>query len=86
LYWHLNGNNLAILPKVINKESAVGYLLARYREQHAELLTFGAGDSKTDAAFMALCDYAIIPKTPNSASYWLPPDDSPYSLYRQLHP
>jgi len=62
LYWHLNGNNLAILPKVINKESAVEYLLARYREQHPELLTFGAGDSKTDAAFMALCDYAIIPK------------------------
>ena len=62
LYWHLNGNNLALLPKIINKESAVRYLLDRYRQQHPEILTFGAGDSNTDAAFMALCDYALIPK------------------------
>lgn len=62
LYWHLNGNNLAILPKIITKETAVSYLLERYRQQHPELLTFGAGDSHTDAPFMALCDYALIPK------------------------
>lgn len=62
LYWHLNGNNLAILPKIINKENAVSYLLDGYRQRHPELLTFGAGDSQTDAAFMALCDYALIPK------------------------
>jgi len=62
LYWHLNGNNLAVLPKIINKESAVSYLINGYKQQHLELLTFGAGDSKTDAPFMALCDYALIPK------------------------
>jgi predicted mannosyl-3-phosphoglycerate phosphatase (HAD superfamily) len=62
LYWHLNGNNLAVLPKIINKETAVGYLLDRYRRRHPELLTFGAGDSRTDAAFISLCDYALIPK------------------------
>lgn len=62
LYWHLNGNNLAILPKIINKESAVQYLLAQYRQTHPDLLTFGAGDSYSDAAFMTLCDYAIVPK------------------------
>ncbi|WP_432742868.1 hydrolase [Methylobacter sp. G7] len=62
LYWHLNGNNLALLPKIINKESAVSYLLEGYKQQHSKVLTFGAGDSKTDAAFMALCDYALIPK------------------------
>lgn len=62
LYWHLNGNNLALLPEIINKESAVSYLLDGYRKQHPELITFGAGDSKTDAPFMALCDYALIPK------------------------
>lgn len=62
LYWHLNGNNLAVLPKIINKESAVRYLIDGYKQQHPELLTFGAGDSKTDAPFMALCDYALIPK------------------------
>ena len=61
LYWHLNGNNLALLPKIINKESAVSYLLNGYK-QYSEVLTFGAGDSKTDAPFMALCDYALIPK------------------------
>jgi len=62
LYWHLNGNNLAVLPKIINKESAVSYLIEGYKQQHPELLTFGAGDSKTDAPFMGLCDYALIPK------------------------
>lgn len=61
LYWHLNGNNLAILPKIITKESAVEYLINIYKQQHPELITFAAGDSKTDAAFMALCDYALIP-------------------------
>ncbi|MDP2902200.1 MAG: HAD hydrolase family protein [Methylovulum sp.] len=62
LYWHINGNNLAILPSIINKESAVSYLLDSYKQQHSEVLTFGAGDSKTDAPFLALCDYALIPK------------------------
>jgi len=69
LYWHLNGNNLAVLPKPINKESAVAYLLERYRQQHPELLTFAAGDSKTDAAFMSLCDYALIPKNTQLSRY-----------------
>ena len=62
LYWHINGNNLAVLPKIINKESAVRYLIEGYQQQHPELLTFGAGDSHTDAPFMGLCDYALIPK------------------------
>ena len=62
LYWHLNGNNLAVLPKIINKESAVSYLIDGYKQQHPELLTFGAGDSNTDAPFMVLCDYVLIPK------------------------
>ena len=62
LYWHINGNNLAVLPKIINKESAVRYLIDGYKQQHPELLTFGAGDSHTDAPFMGLCDYALIPK------------------------
>ncbi|MDD2724401.1 MAG: hydrolase [Methylovulum sp.] len=62
LYWHLNGNNLAVLPDIIRKEHAVSFLLERYRQQHPELFTFAAGDSHTDAPFMALCDYALIPK------------------------
>jgi len=62
LYWHFNGNNLAVLPKIVNKESAVSYLMDHYRRQHPQLLTIGAGDSHTDAAFMALCDYVLIPR------------------------
>ncbi|MDO9106639.1 MAG: hydrolase [Methylovulum sp.] len=62
LYWHLNGNNLAVLPGIIKKEYAVSYLLDNYKQQHADVLTFGAGDSRTDAPFLALCDYALIPK------------------------
>ena len=62
LYWHLNGNNLAVLPDIIRKEHAVNFLLDRYRQHHPELLTFAAGDSHTDAPFMALCDYAIVPR------------------------
>ncbi|MGR9088156.1 MAG: hydrolase [Gammaproteobacteria bacterium] len=61
-YWHLNGNNLAVIPGFVNKENAVRYLLDGYRRQHPQLLTFGAGDSLTDAAFMTLCDYALIPR------------------------
>ncbi len=62
LYWHINGNNLAVLPTCIRKENAVAYLLAKYQSQYGEVLSFGAGDSKTDAPFMVLCDYALIPK------------------------
>ena len=73
LYWHLNGNNLAVLPKIINKESAVSYLLEHYQRQYPNLVTFGAGDSKSDAPFMALCDYALIPKNTQLATHLMLP-------------
>lgn len=59
---HRNGNNLAILPNALNKSHAVAHVTARLREQHGEILTFGMGDSKSDARFMAACDYAIVPR------------------------
>ncbi len=59
---HRNGNNLAILPNALNKSHAVAYVSARLREQHGEILTFGMGDSRSDARFMAACDYAIVPR------------------------
>ncbi len=62
VYWHINGNNLAALPKIIAKEHAVAYLLAKHHQEHGEVLSFGAGDSNTDAPFLALCDYAVVPK------------------------
>ncbi len=59
---HRNGNNLAILPNALNKAHAVAWVTERLREQHGEILTFGIGDSRSDARFMAACDYAIIPR------------------------
>lgn len=59
---HRNGNNLAILPKALNKANAVARITARLREEHGEIVTFGMGDSRSDARFMAACDYAIIPR------------------------
>jgi len=59
---HRNGNNLAILPKALNKANAVTRITALLREEHGEIVTFGMGDSRSDARFMAACDYAIIPR------------------------
>lgn len=61
-YLHRNGNNLAVLPKALNKANAVLHLKAVLSEQHGEILSFGMGDSKSDACFMSQCDYAIIPR------------------------
>lgn len=58
---HRNGNNLAILPNALNKANAVAYVTEKLRAQHTDIITFGMGDSKSDARFMAACDYAIVP-------------------------
>jgi hydroxymethylpyrimidine pyrophosphatase-like HAD family hydrolase len=58
---HRNGNNLALLPKTLNKARAVAYLRAELEAEHGPILSFGMGDSRSDARFMAACDYAIIP-------------------------
>jgi hypothetical protein len=58
---HRNGNNLALLPKTLNKARAVAHLRATLEAQHGPILTFGMGDSASDARFMAACDYAIVP-------------------------
>lgn len=60
-YIHRNGNNLAILPKMLNKARAVNYLHQKFKKEYGEIMTFGMGDSRSDARFMAACDYAIIP-------------------------
>ena len=60
-YLHRNGNNLAVLPSSLGKEHAVRHLIERLRLGHDELLTVGMGDSLSDAAFMAECDYAMTP-------------------------
>lgn len=60
-YLHRNGNNLAVLPKTLNKARAVRYLQQQLRAEHGEIMTLGMGDSQSDARFMAACDYAIVP-------------------------
>lgn len=59
---HRNGNNLAVLPKTLDKAEAVAYVRERLRREYGEIVTFGMGDSRSDARFMADCDYAIIPR------------------------
>lgn len=59
---HRNGNNLAVLPRALDKADAVAYITERLRREHGEIVTFGMGDSRSDARFMADCDYAIIPR------------------------
>ena len=59
---HRNGNNLAILPRALDKADAVRYVAGRLRREHGDIVTFGMGDSRSDARFMADCDYAIIPR------------------------
>ncbi len=62
LYCHSNGNNLAILPKIIGKADAVNFLIEHYRNHFDQFVTIGLGDSHTDLPFMSLCDYAIVPQ------------------------
>ena len=58
---HINGNNVAYLPPHLGKRQAVEHLLDELRALHPGLPVIGLGDSVTDAAFMALCDFAMIP-------------------------
>jgi hydroxymethylpyrimidine pyrophosphatase-like HAD family hydrolase len=61
-YLHRNGNNFAVLPNALNKAHAVRYVIEQLRQEHGEIMTFGMGDSRADAAFMSACDYAIVPR------------------------
>jgi len=61
-YCHLNDNNLAILPRCLNKAPAVKFLQQQLNQQYADYLSFGIGDSVTDMPYMQLCDYFMTPK------------------------
>ena len=58
---HSNGNNLSVLPPWISKRKAVRYVIGQTRAKDPERLIIGAGDSRSDLAFMMECDFAIIP-------------------------
>lgn len=61
LCWHHNGRNGALLVKGVGKAEAVRMLLQEMGEKEP-ILTLGVGDSLSDAPFMALCDFAIMPR------------------------
>lgn len=58
---HLNDNNAALLPPHLGKHHAVAYLLPSLRARHPDTPVIGIGDSHTDAPFMQLCDFAMLP-------------------------
>ncbi|MER2539194.1 MAG: hypothetical protein ABTQ26_08130 [Azonexus sp.] len=68
VFIHTNTNNLALIPRWLDKRNAVEYLRRRYADQHKEVLTFGMGDSLVDLNFVAACDYMIVPAASQIAS------------------
>ncbi len=58
---HFNDNNLSVVPRCLGKRQAVKYVLNRY-DGGEPVLTLGLGDSLSDAAFLAACDFAMIPR------------------------
>jgi hydroxymethylpyrimidine pyrophosphatase-like HAD family hydrolase len=63
-YVHFNDNNLAVIPRCLNKRYAVQYLIDnKLRRTDSEVLTIGMGDSESDIDFMAACDYCLTPRS-----------------------
>lgn len=58
-YWHMNGNNLAIIPNVVSKQQAVRYYLDTLKQKPP--LCFGFGDSLSDHGFMRECHLWATP-------------------------
>lgn len=66
---HVNGNNVAYLPPHLGKRQAVEHLLDELRALHPDRPVIGLGDSVTDAPFLALCDFAMIPGSSQLADH-----------------
>ena len=58
---HCNDNNLSIVPRFLDKEHAVRYVIAHYFGSEP-VLTIGMGDSLSDAGFLEVCDYSFMPR------------------------
>jgi len=58
---HRNGNNVALMPAWLGKANAVAHLLPGLRARFPDASVIGIGDSLTDAPFMRLCDFAMLP-------------------------
>ena len=57
---HHNHNNFTIMPRCIAKEHAVKYLLENVYPDEPRTL-FGLADSNSDASFLSLCDFCVVP-------------------------
>ena len=60
-YLHINGHNLAIIPKTVSKRRAVEYLLKQL-DPEEQRVYLGFGDSLSDFDFLQLCDWFGMPK------------------------
>ena len=58
---HFNDNNLALVPSVLGKERAVRHVLTTYFADEP-VVTLGVGDSLSDAPFLDLCDFSVLPR------------------------
>ncbi|MDE8652322.1 hypothetical protein [Novosphingobium album (ex Liu et al. 2023)] len=58
---HRNGNNVALMPPYLGKRHAVAHILPGLRARFPDAPVIGIGDSLTDAPFMGLCDFAMMP-------------------------
>lgn len=58
---HRNGNNVALMPPYLGKAHAAAHILPELRERFPDAPVIGIGDSLTDAPFMGLCDFAMMP-------------------------
>jgi hypothetical protein len=58
---HRNSNAVAFLPPFLGKQHAVAHILPTIRARFPDAMVIGIGDSITDAPFMDLCDFAMMP-------------------------
>ena len=58
---HLNDNNLSLVPACLGKERAVRHILDTYFAGEP-VATLGVGDGFSDAPFLALCDFGMVPR------------------------
>ncbi|PHM58874.1 hypothetical protein [Xenorhabdus sp. KK7.4] len=61
-YFHYNNNNLAFLPKCVDKGLATQHLLQRLHDERGVFPVIGMGDSLSDHRFMKWCDWLAIPQ------------------------
>jgi hypothetical protein len=59
---HRNGRNAACLPPYACKARAVAHVMELKRREDPDAMFLGLGDSLSDAAFLKLCDFAILPR------------------------